>query len=219
MIRTIQFSWVFLGLATLLIPIQANAQMFGVRQVGQPLQRQATPGSFQQLNPGQPAGAGATLTGGERFLRGARDAAAFVGADARESANFVGQVNAGDQSLNVQPAITAPIRPNLGGLINRPLRTRPANSLMEPVYVIAFELAPETIAQLDATAQKALDSALSSRFGNQIAVSVANSTATLLGEVPDAESSQLAELMCRMEPRISAVENRLTIRQEPGANR
>jgi hypothetical protein len=188
----------------------AFGQMFGARQVGNPLSRQVGPQTRPAASAADPTGASAAFVqGNERFVRGARAGNQFVGADAGEVSNFVGQVNAGSQTANLQPAITVSARPNLAPMINRPMKKRSANSLLEPRLQIAFEPGPETTAGRVEKAQNAIEVVLSSHFGNQISVSVANQTATLRGVVPDAESVRLAELMTLMEPGISQVENQL----------
>ncbi len=191
---------------------QADAQMFGARQVGSPLSRQAGPrGAQTPASPNPVANPSGVVLGNERFVRGARGSNQFVGADAREASNFVGQVNAGNQTADLQPAITATARPNLAPMINRPMKRRSANSLLDPQLQVAFAPGPETIAGRVEKAETAIESALFSHFGNQISVSVVNQTATLRGAVPDADSSRLAELMSLMEPGISKVENQLSV--------
>ena len=185
-------------------------QMFGTRTVGNPLSRQIGPGAKRTTSPTDPTGASAGIVqGSERFVRGSRTGNQFVGADAGDVSNFVGQVNAGHQTADVPPAIAAPARRNLAPMINRPIQKRPANSLLEPQLQIAFATGPETTAGRVEKAVTAIETVLSSHFGNLISVSVADQTATLRGVVPDAESVRLAELITLMEPGISQVENQL----------
>jgi hypothetical protein len=195
-----------LSLAMLTQCSQALGQMFGGRQVGRPIDRQPGPGSNQQgmgdMTLGSP------LEGTERFIRGARDAGDFVGTTLDEAQTFVGQVAAGAQTVDVEPAFIPVLQPDMARVLNRPIRIRSPNSLMEPRLQIAFGFAPEAIVQREETTQIALDRALASHFGNQFEVSVAGLTATLRGVVRDEQQRKLAELMCLMEPGVSQVDTR-----------
>lgn len=201
------YSAIFLFLVCHWLTADGYAQMFGNRRVGEPLGRRAGPQSQ--------AGAAnqGTLQGSERFLRDNRGANQFVGSDTRDAASFVGQINAGEQTNNVAPAIEGVNRPDLSNMINRPARPRRPNGPLDPPLSLGFRLEPETIARHVEKAQTSIGRSLSVPFETQIEVLVVNQTAILRGEVRDAEQSRLAEIIAQMEPGIAEVQNELTIRQ------
>jgi hypothetical protein len=197
-------------LATLIAHQDCHGQLFGNRRVGVPLGRRPrpqaqTPESMEE----------GLLLGTERFLRENRAATEFVGSDKNEVSKFVGQVNAGEQTMNVAPAIDPLNRPDLSNLINRPARMRRPNGPLDPPLVLGFQLEPETIARHVAKAQKSIGHSLSVRFESQIEVLVEGQTAILRGEVRDAEQSRLAEIIAQLEPGIASVRNELIFDQQP----
>lgn len=193
--------WFVLAIAAFGEVATVEAQMFGARPVGQPLGRRNAPSEF-------PANDG--LLGSERFLRDSRDAGQFVGRDSSQS-GFVGNIVASDMSTTVNPAITIMGRPDLSAVINRPVRERRANAMLEPPLTLGFQLRPETIARLDEKAKTSIETALSSRFENQISVSVVNQIATLQGWVRDEEQKRLAGILTELEPGVVQVQNEIEV--------
>ena len=185
---------------------QAAAQLFGARQLRNPLIRQNAIGSGT-------ADAG-TLQGNERFLRGNRSAADFVGTANRDEVGFVGQVNA----LNLDPSQIPTLlglreRVNRSPQINRPVRKRRPNSLLEPQLELDFGADPAQLQQQTVAATTRLNQSLAAHISPQIEVSVAGRTAILRGEVDSEEAARLAEAMTRLEPGISEVQNELRVRE------
>ena len=180
-----------------------EAQMFGARSTGRPLSRQTAPGT---------PGSTGTIQGGERFIRGNRGAGDFVGNSALDRTRFVGLINAQNQIMLPDSAVTSATRADRGPQINTPIKTRAINTLYEPVLELGFAPEIESTERLSLQAQTRIDQAFSLRFGNQISALVEVRTAILRGEVGAAEDSRLAEVMASMEPGISVVQNELTIR-------
>ena len=183
----------------------ATAQLFGARQLRNPLIRQNSAGSGTTDT--------GTLQGNERFLRGNRSATDFVGTANRDEVGFVGQVN----SLNLDPsqiptAIGLLRRANRAPQINRPVQRHRPNTLQEPLLELAFEPPPGWQQQLAAAAEERLGRLLAERFESQIAVSVEGRTATLRGEVDDAAAARLAETLATLEPGVSEVRNEIRLR-------
>lgn len=178
-----------------------EAQMFGARTVGQPLGRR---------NAAAAASVNKGLSGSERFLRDSRDVGQFVGRDSSQT-GFVGNIVASDISTTVNPAITITGRPDLSAVINRPVRERRANAMLEPPLTLGFQLRAETIARLDEKAKTSIETALSSRFENQFAVSVVNQIATLRGWAHDEEQKRLAGILTELEPGIVQVQNEIVV--------
>lgn len=195
-------------LGVVLTAATCHAQMFGNRNLGSPLSRRSA---------AEVANSAGIIQGGERFIRGNRTVDDFVGIDALDRARFVGQVNAQNQLAIGEPAISE-LGNSQSRQINAPLRTRPANALHEPVLLLGFELGPESTARLVEQARTQIGHALTSRFGNQIEVSVEGRTAILRGAVGDANDARLAELMTSLEPGISAVQNELTWGEPPATD-
>jgi hypothetical protein len=179
---------------------QVDAQMFGARQVGRPLSRQAGPGAGAALE-----NQGVGTLRNQRFLRGNRSARNFVGTD-RTDAEFIGAQQAG-AGINVRSAVTSVNTGSGDGQVNQPLTRGGANSLYEPRLTIGFPY--------DGPPREPLLGRLSERLqrqvGPQVAVSLAGRTATLRGAVGSAEERELAELLTSFEPGISDVQNDLRV--------
>ncbi|MDP6554303.1 MAG: BON domain-containing protein [Pirellulaceae bacterium] len=180
----------------------AEAQLFGSRSFGQPLQRRVGPARF--------SGAG-DLQGSERFLRRNRGRADFVGSDQREQQGFVG---------SEQARVTGRVMSSIAGLrervdrtsqINRPLALPDTNEMYHPKLRLDF--APSKPPLTDVENRLTDVMSLSSRFSerSRIVVSVEGRTAILRGEVTSARERDLAELVALFEPEISKVQNVLKV--------
>ncbi len=200
-----------LALAVLLLcDTAAHAQLFGARQMGNPLIRQNAAGG------GEFAGTVGMVQGNERFIRGNRRASDFVGADNREAQGFVGQVNAANlNAAQVPTTLGTQRRPNQAPQINRPAQRHRPNTLHYPPLELGFQPEPEALQQLAASAAERIAQSLDERFGSRIEVSVEERTAILRGEVDSADASRLAALMAGFEPGISTVRNELRV--NPGS--
>ena len=186
--------------------LEAQAQLFGSRQMGNPLIRQSAPGG------GEFAGNIGMVQGNERFIRGNRRASDFVGADNREAQGFVGQVNAANLNPSQIPTtLGTPQRANRAPQINRPAQRHRPNTLHYPTLELGFQPEPEALQRLAASAAEQIAQSLDERFGSRIEVLVEERTAILRGEVDSADASRLAELMAGFEPGVSSVRNELRV--------
>lgn len=178
----------------------AEAQMFGARTVGQPLSRR----NAAQLPPAD------NPLESRRFVRESRGSGEFVGRDNQDT-GFVGNVGASDSTAPVNPATPVIQRPDLAPVVNRPVRVRRPNTLLDPPLALGFQLSPETIARRDEKATKSIARVLSSHFENQISVSVVDQTAILRGWARDEEQKRLAEILAELEPGIVQVQNEIVV--------
>ena len=189
----------------------ASGQLFGNRQMGGSLMRQPAAGG------GEFAGNVGMVQGNERYIRGNRAANDFVGGAGRDAGGFVGQVNAAMvDASRVPTTLGTPRQANRAPQINRPVQRHRPNTLHFPPLELGFQPEPEQVQQLAVTAEQNLGQSLVERFGNRIEVLVEGRTAILQGEVDDAKSSRLAELMAGFEPGISEVRNQLQVRSGAG---
>ena len=186
--------------------LEAQAQLFGSRQMGNPLIRKSAPGG------GEFAGNLGMVQGNERFIRGNRRASDFVGADNREAQGFVGQVNAANLNpAQIPTTLGTPQRANRAPQINRPAQRHRPNTLHYPTLELGFQPEPEALQRLAASAAEQIAQSLDERFGSRIEVLVEERTAILRGEVDSADASRLAELMAGFEPGVSSVRNELRV--------
>jgi len=179
----------------------ATAQLFGQRPLGRTLSRRV----------GARAGAGGTLTGRERFIRGNRSRTDFVGTDARDERPFVGRMQ-GHTRGAIRSGTTG-FHLQEGPDVNRsaPRATGPRMPVYPPRLRLGFNLPSERQRSHEATRQ--LDQSLALASLGRIEVSVEGETAILRGEVASEHDAELAELVVRFEPGISDVRNALTIAQ------
>jgi len=184
----------------------AEAQMFGSRNVGQPLARRPGPGALEeQVNVG-------TLQGSERFLRQNRSALDFVGRDIAEIPRFLG---------NIQARTRGQIPASTQGLTRRVDRSESINQPLLParrgmLYPPRLDINLESSLSLDSTlaGQKALETLVRSpqlAGTSRIEVLVAGRTAILQCEVHSASDRELAEILLTFEPGISAIQNDLQV--------
>ena len=184
----------------------AAGQLFGPRQLGRPLTRQAAPGMLGGIG-----GAVGTMTGNERFFRGNRRRTDFVGTDQRDVQGFVGLQQA--RGVGGVPSTTAGLRPELDrdARINQPIEPVKQTGVYHPKLQIAFETPRPSAVKQAAQLQAELMASERLSPTNQLEVSVAGRTAILRGEVTSARERDLAELAALVEPGISAVKNELVV--------
>lgn len=206
-----------LGLLALALASEAQAQMFGRRNLGGGLERSSVtraerPGE-QPSASSQPTEVGVGVD--ERFIRGMRDEREFVGVETIDPGAFVG-LQQGASRGAIRSAITA-----LPELVNerinqpqaevQPQRIQPYG----PRLIVGFDYTPApqqaVAAQLTTRLQQ---SAGIQRLG-PIEVSVEGRTAILRGEVASAHDRSLAAELVRLEPGVSRVENHLSVAAEP----
>ncbi|MBM4001316.1 MAG: BON domain-containing protein [Planctomycetes bacterium] len=186
----------------------ADAQLFGSRSTGQPLQRRVGPARSGQVG---------EVQGNERFLRGNRGRREFVGSDERSLGGFVGSEQA-RTSGNV-PSSTTGLRPppDRSSTLNRPIPPLGARDPYHPRLTIGFQAPSDNVTDLER--RLAAQLAESPRFAGagRFEVSVEGRTAILRGEVAAAKDRDLAELVVRFEPGISDVRNELAVVPSPGS--
>ena len=198
----------FLLLAFVLLPgvTTANAQLFGQRNLRQPLTRQPRAGVAPELN----AAAG-EVTGNERFVRGNRDRSSFVGADQTESRAFVGNQQASMGGTIISS--TAGIEPALdrSAEINQAIEVPPIKSMYLPKIVLGTEFIDQNRLKNDNRAINAVQQSVNLVSKHPIAVSLVNETAILRGVVISSKEKYLAETLALFVPGISKVENHLQV--------
>lgn len=185
-----------------------DAQMFGhARTVGRPLSSRSGPSSQEDVG---------TLTGSERFLRGNRGRAAFVGADQTEGQSFVGSQQARTSGTIVSSIAGMTPTQDQSRQINQPLAVAPAGTISLPKLRLNI---PNATAEQDTRLNNAvirrIQKAMSLVSQTEIGVSVEGRTATLRGLVRSDEERRLAETLASFEPGISSVHNLLQTEPSP----
>lgn len=208
--------WLILvvGCVLPLVAEQAVAQLFGSRSVGGSIRRRQRPTYPGATTTDSGSNVG-TVSGSERFLRGARSAADFVGRDSRDRAGFVGAeqasvsgtVRTAAESLRIETAPDA----NQGQARRNPARTR----MYDPRLRVDFRFTRPPSPQLDTVLTRRLQACDGIHQSSPIVVSVEGEKATLRGVVAAERDRKLAELMLLLEPGISQVENRLAVLGSP----
>jgi hypothetical protein len=177
----------------------ASAQMFGSRNLGNPLAKRA--------NPGTDTG---TIRGNERFIRGNRGRNDFVGSDVRDLAGFVGSQLATTTLAPPPPPGQVDLE-SAASRINRPLTRRTRNVLYSPRLTVGFDYTPAPNADLAARLKEHLDLTPTVSQAGELSVSVEGSTAILTGTVSSAHDRELAELLVRFEPGVEDVRNEVVV--------
>jgi hypothetical protein len=188
-----------LSLAVLLAAqASANAQLFGSRSIGGPIQGRS----------GVPSQTG-RIQGNERFLRENRGRAEFVGADQRDTRSFVGSEQ-GRTSGRIMSATAGLRAPDKTQQRNRPLGYPDSDEMYHPRLTVAATV-PPTAATVAHRFQQELTRSdyFSSRC--RFEVSVVDRQVSLQGEVTSAREADLAELLALFEPGISSVRNNLRV--------
>ena len=163
-------------------------------------------------NPGSIADDVGEISGDERFVREARDATDFVGADSREEGSFVGS-QAGSTSGEIRSAIEGDlVREAIAPALNR-LQNLPQlrSGMYAPRLRLGFEPTTLPPPMIEAEVSYRVSTAAAIRPTRPIEVSMAGRTATLRGAVGSEHEKRLAGLMLLLEPGISKVENDLAV--------
>jgi hypothetical protein len=185
-----------------------QAQMFGrPRSLGRPLARRGLDADMETV--GQ-------ITGGERFLRGNRGRASFVGADRSENQSFVGGEQARTSGVIVSSTAGITPPPDRSSQINRPLQQPSSGQMYLPK--IRLELGDETgspsmLSHIPVTGRVQKSVQLASQ--RPIVVSVVGRTAILRGGVASESEKDLAGTLALFEPGISQVVNQLWVQDRP----
>lgn len=152
------------------------------------------------------------ITGDERFVRGARDASDFVGADAREG-GFVGGQSAADGEIRsaIEDARDL-VREATDPAINR-MRTpsQLESGMYAPRLRLGFTPTTAPAPAMEKAMMQRLSESPTIHSTAPLEVSMAGRTATLHGTVASEHEKRLAGLMLLFEPGISKVENELMV--------
>lgn len=197
-----------LVVALLATAATADAQLFGPRQIGRNARGEGV---------ANPATAG-TVSGDRRFVRGARAANNFVGADKTEAAAFVGNTTATNDGA-VTSSVTGlreqpPIR------VNRPLRAS-QTGLHLPKLSVAFLIPPRVPVPNSQAEPEADDGSLEpvstalrtfvQQRGIQISYFPTERDAVLTGSVLTEHDRQIAGILASFEPGLETVTNNLQV--------
>ncbi len=190
--------------AALACTSQASAQLFGQRTLGRSLSR--------QMSPAEEVG---QISGGERYLRGNRNLADFVGRDLAERQNFVGI----EQGIVRGRALSAvdDLRDPPPSTVNQvqPPPAQAARRAYRPRLTIDFRYRPPSAEAVSATVQQSLKNVPGIQRLGPIRIRLEDRTAILEGEVATARERTLAEQLALLEPGISRVRNLLRVAEPP----
>ncbi len=230
--------------AALTAATRADAQLFGDRRSGD--QTQTSPArqrmieargarlggtGLQRQSPGSNQGRGAQendvglLMGDERFYRGNRSVADFVGRDAQDVRSFVGA-----RQLETPATTTAGLVPRIESAISEEILQGPApadvnlpppppstTTMYEPRLRVDFRFSRPTGEAISSDLIRRLESSPALGLSTPLEVLLQDGTATLRGEVASQRERTLVELLVSFEPGISNVRNELTVRGSPGS--
>jgi len=171
----------------------------------------ANGGANLGANPGAVAEDVGGISGDERFLRDARDAADFVGAGSREGGFVGGQSAVGDGEITSAiegDLVREAVQPAINRLLNLP---QLPTGMYAPRLRLGFTptILPAPAIEMMAVQRLSVSSAI--RSTRPFEVSMAGRTATLRGAVASEHEKRLAGLMLLFEPGISKVENELAV--------
>jgi hypothetical protein len=214
---------------------EAEAQLFGSRDIGRSVTRRARPslstraadgnGSSTNASGSSRAGAGATgearaplesigtmVDEGARYVRGNREATDFVGADTAEAERFVGALQSGAGEL-IQSAVEEQLEIETAEDANQVIEPvlPPRMLLTPPRLQLGFSAPARPSVEMSATVLQHLQAALPSLDPNWFEVSVAEGVATLRGTVASERDRKMAALLVGFEPGIARVQNELTV--------
>jgi hypothetical protein len=188
----------------------AQAQMFGTRQLGGMLSRQPSPGGTGNAASPAIGNPGGTITGAERFVRGARQANDFVGTDTGDRRGYVGRAQS---RIRRATPVTTNLQTRPEPKVNQaaPSETSSATSLYQPRLALAPELSGTPPGAIETALVEHLRRSGGIRWTGPLKVSLEGRTAVLRGEVASARDRELAEALAQFEPGIDDVQNDLRV--------
>lgn len=208
----------------------AYGQLFGNRNLGQPLARRPsvsrsassrTPSSGGSRGAASPASrlfdentfenVGA-LDENARYLRGNRDITDFVGAATGDEQRFVGAQTAGAAIEEIRSAVDD-LEIETGTDVNATVESAvpPGSQLNPPRLQLGFSPATRLHAQMADKLTERLRKSLKLGEESSIKISVEGDKVVLEGQVPSARQCRLAELLVRFEPGVYNLDNRLQV--------
>ncbi len=202
----------------------AQAQLFGNRTIGSAAGAQlqsptglGSPGARGRTPSlgaaGQSAATGTgLLDGSERFLRGNRSRADFVGTGRNDLTGFVGA----GQAIGVGrvPAATESFRLEAmnAARVNKPLPKQPTKGLYYPRLVVDFDPTDEPNREISAVASSPeIQRRVKNAGGSGVQVLIAGNTAILKGTVDSKRISDRVANILSFEPGIDRIDNQLRV--------
>jgi len=203
----------YLGIVILLLSEMAiaDAQLFGTRNLGQPLARQPRAVAAPSADSGR-------VTGSERFIRGNRDRNSFVGADQGETQSFVGSQQGSTSGVIVSSTAGIEAAVDRTNEINEVLETPPSRKMYLPKIVLSPELIVGMQTDVKPIVKEQIRKSVNLASLQKIEVLVVNQTAILRGVVSSDKERKLAATLALFEPGIWKVENQLQVKQSVQPN-
>ena len=214
---------------------EANAQLFGQRDLGGSLSRRssrsAQPSGASRTTGASRQGQGqssplrrltdsmfenvGTVDETARYFRGSRQATDFVGTDSGEARGFVGASQVTE--IGEEAAMTSAIddfQLELSPDANETAQPIvPARTGMYPPRLqVSFDFRPRAVGDVSTKLADRLGSVLSLGESSAIEVLVEGDVAILRGEVPSERDRRMAGLLVRFEPGIADSRNELTVK-------
>lgn len=205
--RTIALCTLLLAVAGPWAPV-ATAQMFGSRQLGVLLSPGQSPGSVGNRADSAVNNPGGTITGAERFVRGARQASDFVGTDVGDRRSFVGLVQSRMRRSQQLPPLQPKPEPN----VNQPApQSEGTNTFYPPRLVLAPDMPELATTAVQSSLARHLERSPRIQWTGPWEVSMSGRTAVLQGDVASEQDRALAEALVQFEPGVSQVQNDLRV--------
>lgn len=203
------------GLSTLLLLLAAgpwasvaSAQMFGSRQLGVLLSPGQTPGSVGNRADAAVNNPGGTITGAERFVRGARQATDFVGTDVGDRRSFVGMIQSRMRRAQQLPPLQLKPEPN----VNQPApQNEGSTAFYPPRLVLAPDMPELSTTAVQSSLARHLRRSPRIQWTGPWEVTMEGRTAVLQGDVASPQDRALAEALVQFEPGVSQVQNDLRV--------
>jgi hypothetical protein len=198
----------FLVIATGLDASTARAQMFGSRQLGVLLTPGQSLGSVGNRADAAVNNPGGTISGAERFVRGARQATDFVGTDVGDRRTFVGRIQSRMRRTQQLPPLQPKAQPN----VNQPApQNDGATDLYPPRLVLSPGMPELTPNAVQSSLIEHLEGSRRIRWTGPWEVTMQGRTAVLQGSVASAQDRALAEALVQFEPGVGQVQNELRV--------
>ena len=211
-IRRSAFALLAVLVSVVAIEDVAWGQLFGERNIGQPLQARQRQG---QTAPPDLEAVG-TIDGSRRFLRDNRERGSFVGSGREDVQGFVGSQQAiGSGRVR---AATDDLRPppDESARINRPLPPLRPGAMLYPRLTLADGMGvdggPPAASPSDVLSpDPRLQESLAKHASGPIRVLRNGDRAVLEGSVPSRQEADRLKLLLSFEPGIYQIEDRLTV--------
>lgn len=195
----------------------SQAQLFGQRSAGRSTPSQGQPSGAAAARAAPLESVGLMVDEQARYIRGNRQAGAFVGRDADDTAAFVGSQQAG-ADVELRSAIdelAIETLPDQNQLQTPPMP--PRTMLYAPRLRVDFTYASRSEPELSNDLVRRLQTSLGLTDPRGVQVAIDEGVAVLRGQVPSDRARKLAEHLVRFEPGITRVRNELQLSTAPPA--